>query len=125
MFARYRRDLTQLTPPYTGEADSDPLGNSIFMSENFRCDESVIRVTNAVCGHILRACPDTVGYQPDDDLVWGKKPPSENYVSPKVQVAVLIPPSRSSDSTDNDTDEQSEDISSDPVGIPRLLKAFM
>ncbi len=112
VFARYRRELTQLTPPYTGETEIDPRGNSIFMSDNFRCDESVIRVTNGVCGHILRACPHTVGYQPDDDLVWGKKPPSEGYVSPKVQVAVLIPPPRSSDDVADDADESGEDISS-------------
>lgn len=112
VFARYRRDLTQLTPPYGEEAEADLRGNSIFMSENFRCDESVIRVTNGICGHILRACPHTVGYQPDDDLVWGKKPPSEEYTSPKVQVAVLIPPPRSSEDTNDEADEAGEDISS-------------
>ena len=92
VFARYRRDLPQLTPEgeeWTGHAKA---GNSIFMSENFRCDEAVIRVTNAVCGHILRACPDSVGYREGDDLVLGKKPLQDDYISPVVKVSVLVKP---------------------------------
>ena len=107
VFARYRRDLSQLTVHDGESAGHDPRGNSIFMSENFRCDESVIRVTNAVCGHILRACPHSVGYQDGDDLVWGKKAPGEDYTSPSVQVSVLVKPSKS-DLEDTGTDCDSE-----------------
>ena len=94
VFARYRRDLPQLTVDGDGIFGHDAAGNSIFMSENFRCDEAVIRVTNAVCGHILRACPQSVGYRDGDDLVFGKKPPSEDYVTPAVQVSVLVKPAK-------------------------------
>ena len=94
VFARYRRDLTQLTPRDAEWVGHDASGNSIFMSENFRCDEAVIRVTNAVCGHILRACPESVGYQSGDDLVFGKVPPSDDYVSPAAQVTVLVKPAK-------------------------------
>ncbi len=95
VFARYRRDLTQLTRENHEWIGHDTEGNSIFMSENFRCDESVIRVTNAVCGHMLRACPASVGYQDSDDLVFGKKPPDKEYVSPTVKVSVLVKPPKS------------------------------
>lgn len=82
VFARYRQTL----PPLS-EGTSDK-GNSIFMSENFRCDESVIRVTNAVCSHIFSACPDSIGYLPEDDLVFSKKCPPE-YEAPKVQLVKI------------------------------------
>lgn len=83
VFAGYRQRLTPLSQ------GDDKNGNSIFMSENFRCDESVIRLTNAVCGHIFRACPDTIAYQPEDDLQFGKKKPSSDYVTPPVHIALI------------------------------------
>lgn len=99
VFARYRQNLTQLTR--TDDSDEwtghSPAGNSIFMSENFRCDESVIRVTNAVCGHMFRACPQSVGYQDGDDLGFSKKKPHEEYRSPAVQVTVLTKPPKARD----------------------------
>ncbi len=82
VFARYRQTL----PPLS-EGASDR-GNSIFMSENFRCDESVIRVTNAVCSHIFSACPESIGYLPQDDLVFSKKCPPA-YESPRVQLVKI------------------------------------
>ena len=107
VFARYRREMRPLTQEGDGWSGHDQNGNSIFMSDNFRCDESVIRVTNAVCGHILRACPDSVGYQPEDDLGFGKKPPNAEYISPAVQVSVLIKPPKSS-AEQNGTEDRFE-----------------
>ncbi len=104
VFARYRRNLTQLTPSNSGWSGEDTAGNSIFMSENFRCDEAVIRITNAVCGHMLRACPDSIGYQNGDDLVLGKIPPREDYISPTVKIGVLIKPSKASSNDDDSID---------------------
>ncbi len=89
VFAGYRRRL-----PPVEVAGEEARGVSIFMSDNFRCDESVIRVTNAVCGHILRAAPQSVGYTADDDLRHGKALPAEGYVSPAVEVTVLTRPSK-------------------------------
>ncbi len=95
VFARYRRELSKLS-----DSDDPENGNSIFMSDNFRCDESVIRVTNAVCGHIFRACPDSVGYQPEDDLGFAKSPPTVDYSAPTVEVAVLTKPPKKKGETD-------------------------
>ena len=111
VFARYRRDLAQLTQVDHQWLGHSTDGNSIFMSENFRCDESVIRVTNAVCGHILRACPDSVGYQDGDDLVFGKKPPNAEYASPAVKVRVLLKPPKSDIEEPTDKGDQSDDLS--------------
>ncbi len=85
VFAGYR---SRLTPLAKGD---DPKGNSIFMSDNFRCDESVIRVSNAVCSHVFSACPESIGYLPEDDLGLAKKKPHDSYVSPPAHIALIEP----------------------------------
>ncbi len=82
VFSRYRQDLPSL------EEGLSDCGNSIFMSDNFRCDESVIRVTNGVCSHMFEVCPETVGYLPIDDLGFSKSSP-DGYQAPKVHIAML------------------------------------
>ena len=98
VFARYRQLFPPLGEEATDdadagreetEADAQDGGRSLFMSENFRCDRSVIQVTNGICGHIFSACPDSVNYQPEDDLVFAKKPPEEGYQSPRVEIDIL------------------------------------
>ncbi|MBQ9781057.1 MAG: UvrD-helicase domain-containing protein [Clostridia bacterium] len=82
VFAGYRQRL-----PALSEGASNA-GNSIFMSDNFRCDEAVIRVTNGICSHIFSTCPKSVGYRPEDDLGFSKPCP-EGYVAPKVRISML------------------------------------
>ena len=90
VFARYRRDCTLLDPENPDDRPTSyATGAGIFMSNNFRCDESVIQVSNAVCGHIFAACPDTIAYTKDDDLVFSKQPPSEDYRPAPVEVCIL------------------------------------
>ncbi len=113
VFARYRRACDLLDPEiHLEHPEQRPTvyetGAGIFMSNNFRCDESVIRVTNAICGHIFAACPDSIAYTKDDDLVFSKKPPSEDYKPPRVEVAIL----RKSDGKAEDADDDVDDLSS-------------
>ena len=86
LFAEYRRDF----PPLQSAEDSDTA--TIFMSDNFRCDKNVIDFTNAVCSTVFSACADSIGYTPEDDLRYSKIPPSEDYISPKVKIALITPP---------------------------------
>ncbi len=88
IFADYRRDF----PIYDGSACAEGLGNTIFMSENFRCDENVISFTNAVCSNVFSAFAQSIGYTEDDDLKFGKKKPYEEYKSPSVELNILEPP---------------------------------
>ncbi len=99
VFARYRRNLSPIDLKHPDDpADASTInGNSIFMSDNFRCDESVIRVTNAICGHLFRACPASMNYQAADDLGFAKPSPSNTYVAPRVEVSVLTKPPKSAD----------------------------
>ena len=71
IFADYRKAFTQVKD--AERLTVDPLeGCCVFMSENFRCDRSIVNFTNAVCTHMFGACADSIGYQPEDNLVYGK-----------------------------------------------------
>ena len=98
VFAAYRRTLQPLTAAESAaESLSDSQGRSIFMSDNFRCDEPVIRVTNGICGHLFRACPESIGYRAEDDLNFSKQV-QDGYDSAHVQIDIIY----------NDKDEPSE-----------------
>ena len=81
IFADYKR-----TMPILGTQDS--YQHSIFMSNNFRCDKSIIDFSNLVSSYLFRNCGESIEYSKEDDLIFSKKPPSPEYQSPKVVVAV-------------------------------------
>ena len=90
LFAKYRSDFPDLHSDEAKDGDSA----SIFMSSNFRCDKNIIDFTNAVCSYLFAYCGKSLGYTTKDDLVWGKKPKNDNYVSPSVKIDVIIPPKK-------------------------------
>ncbi len=67
VFTHYRDTF----PPYDRAQETDT-GVCVYMSENFRCDRSVIDFTNAVCAPLFRACGDRLNYRAEDDLVCAK-----------------------------------------------------
>ncbi len=106
IFADYRRRF----PIYDKENDSTPEvggGSTVFMSENFRCDENVIAFTNSVCGSIFSAFSESIGYTRDDDLKFGKGRPYEGYSSPKIALNIVAPPKDCEKDTENDQDTDS------------------
>lgn len=107
IFAGYRRAM----PLYTDEKAADADGNCVFMSENFRCNEPVIRFANRVCAFLFSACEDSVGYRPQDDLVRAKPIPDdlpEGHPVP-VQVAVFDAPPRKKEAIEEDDGESVRD----------------
>lgn len=98
LFAKYRADFSR---PESG-------GETIFMSENFRCDKSVIDFVNLVCGRIFPACGESIGYTREDDLVFGKGAP-EGFLPEQVSVVVLTAPEdKDSAAPDGETVMQSD-----------------
>lgn len=85
VFAEYRASF----PDYAATESNHSDGVTIFMSENFRCDQSVIDFTNCICSRIFSACSESIGYGAEDDLVFSKTPPTEEYRAPAVQVSVI------------------------------------
>ncbi len=124
VFARYRRECTLLDPLHPDERPTTySTGASIFMSDNFRCDESVIRVTNAVCSHIFAACPDTIAYTSDDDLGFAKLKPSDDYSSPKVEVSILYKESKEAKSDRGQDEEtmESENVAYEAIQVANQI----
>ena len=124
IFANYRRRFATLTPEMLENPPKTDEGCVLFMSENFRCDQSVIAFTNLVCAYVFEACPDTIGYRPDDDLIHRKSAP-EGYQSPLVQLQITQPADAGEDDTEDEEDE-SDGIDTETVAavneIVRLLK---
>ena len=66
VFAGYRKRF----PPLGRSKRTD--GATIFMSNCFRCDENVIRFSNAVSGFLFSRNAESIGYSAEDDLVFSK-----------------------------------------------------
>lgn len=69
IFGNMRKKMPDLGTP---ESDATRSA-SLFMSENFRCDRTIIDFVNEVSSHTLVPASGVVGYRPEDDLRCGKK----------------------------------------------------
>ena len=101
IFAGYRKKFNLYDKDNDIAPEYEDDGSTIFMSENFRCDENVIAFTNSVCAEIFSAFRDSIGYTSADDLRFGKGRPFEEYSSPKVCLNVIQKP--------EETDEEDDD----------------
>lgn len=110
IFAKYRREMTTITPEHP---QFGATGACLFMSENFRCDASVIDFTNAVCGYTFEACAEALNYRHDDDLICGKKTPDDRTPAP-VQIVLLS--SAKSAAANGEEGEKSPDLREHAAG---------
>ena len=83
VFTAYRRAF-----PALEEAEGSPEA-TVFMSDCFRCDENIIRFSNAVSGALFASAADSIGYTKKDDLCFSKALPHEGYESPKCRVVLM------------------------------------
>ncbi len=83
VFTSYRR-----TFPALQDAKSSP-NATVFMSDCFRCDRSIIRFSNAVSGTLFASAAQSIGYTAEDDLRFSKALPHEGYESPKCRVVLM------------------------------------
>ncbi len=116
IFADYRRKF----PIYDSENDTIPEnggGSSVFMSENFRCDENVIAFTNAVCRNIFSAFAESIGYTSADDLKFGKGCPHDGYMSPRIILNIISPHGDTEDDTERETETESEGSKENAGGL--------
>lgn len=104
LFSNYRNTFPDHDTPEAENSDTA----TIFMSENFRCNQSVIDFTNLVCGRIFSACTESLNYQKKDDLVFSKKEETaKSPHAPIVQVTVI--------STNTEVEEESDDQKEPPL----------
>ena len=83
---------------FSRTAEGAENGRTIFLSDNFRCDEPVIRFTNLVSSRLFTNGTGALPYYPDDDLVHSKK--GEETGEP-VKIALIS----------SETEDEDEDIS--------------
>ena len=107
VFASYRSSFPDHNDAEAYKSDCQ----TIFMSNNFRCDKNVIDFTNLVCSYIFSACTESIGYKKSDDLEFSKIGQPENYESPRVDVTIITLPrkDRSKEAEKIDTNDPLED----------------
>ena len=111
VFSTYRSSF----PDYEDACANTSNEATIFMSENFRCDEPIILFTNLICGQIFSTCAQSINYQTKDDLIYAKGSfdPREN--APKVEVAVI--------STKSENDETNDSLEEKEPPVAKELEA--
>lgn len=70
LFMDYRRSFAEIDAHKEDLPKDDDC--TIFMSSNFRCDETVINFANAVCSYIFKTSKGSIEYTDGDDLVFAK-----------------------------------------------------
>jgi ATP-dependent helicase/nuclease subunit A len=122
VFAGYKKSFI----PFENSENSD--NALIFMSNNFRCDKSIIDFTNLICSRIFSTVSSSIGYSTEDDLKFSKISP-EDHVSVPVNISIIQTPSRSkknaSEDADGDDVGSNKEIEAEYIAseIERLLKS--
>lgn len=94
-------------PPLETAGDSPRA--SIFMSENFRCDKTVIDFVNAVFDRLLGVAGESIGYRPEDRLTFAKAPVEGVEPTPAVLAVFHKEKSAAGESEDASEDAQTSD----------------
>lgn len=81
IFASYKRTLT----PFRIKDDD---GYSLFMSNNFRCDETVVDFSNAVSSFLFSNRAESIDYSKKDDLIFSKIYDDPDHVPAPAVVAI-------------------------------------
>ena len=70
----------------------DPAGNSIFMSENYRCDRGIVDFVNSIFDKMFNVVRESIEFVPEDSLCFAKKygedgkGPEPQYKRPEICV---------------------------------------
>lgn len=95
---------------------------TIFMSNNFRCDKSVIDFTNLVCSSIFKQIGGTVDYADGDNLVCSKKADAQLTEKVKVSIISLATNKGSAKSKNKDSDISTEKVEENAVNGEEVQK---
>ena len=114
IFGNYRKRF----PPLEACDENSPEA-TVFMSDCFRCDKSVIDFSNTVSGFLFGNNADSIGYTKEDDLRFSKPLPTPDYQSAKCRV-LLVDPTAGDDNDDEDQgDSEARLVAAE---IDKLLK---
>lgn len=111
VFAGYKKAFPTLEE---SENSSNAL---IFMSNNFRCDENVIKFTNKIFSFLFGSCGESIEYTPDDDLIFSKVEEGRTLPSPEVNITVITADERAKEDDEPEDDEEKSDINPEALWI--------
>ena len=119
VFAGYKKSFA----PFE---DSDGSNNAlIFMSNNFRCDENVIKFTNKVFSFLFGNCGENIEYTPNDDLIFSKKEEGRTLPSPTVNVTVITGDESAKEDDEMVEDEEKSDINPEALWIAKEINRLI
>ena len=96
----------------------------IFMSNNFRCDENVIKFTNQIFSFLFGNCGESIEYTPDDDLIFSKVEEGRVLASPLVNVTVITADEAATEDDENDEEEKA-DINPEAIWIANEIQRLI
>ena len=115
IFADMKKRLPPLTEKYNPES-------SIFMSNNYRCDEAIINFVNNVFDKLFGACKESVGYEYADRLIY-KKSYEKNEPDYEPPTICLVPTNESDDSEDGAVSKEAASAQFVAKRIKKLLES--
>lgn len=116
IFSKYKKSFPLIDPDEPTLPSSDVA--SIFMSNNFRCDENIIKFTNAVFSYIFGFCGESIGYTLDDELRFSKREEGRTMPSPSVKVrAIYKQKLPRGDALSDDSLDEHSDISKEAIWV--------
>ena len=110
LFDSLRLSYNKITSPVS---DADANGRAVYMSDNFRCDASVVGFTNAVCGRIMPY--GNVSYTDDDALRHSKAAGEPTYTPVSVLIADV----------DSDPDSDIDAADAEPEMLAREIARLL
>ena len=118
VFAGYKKKF-----PSLDSADNSDSA-LIFMSNNFRCDENVIKFTNKIFSFLFGHCGESIEYTPDDDLIFSKVEEGRVLSSPLVNVTVITA-DESAKEDESEDDEEKSDINPEAMWIANEIQRII
>lgn len=97
----------------------DDAGRKVYLSDNFRCDNNVIKFTNIVSNYLFTHEANTFTYYPEDDLVHSK---DENENQIPVKIALIPSPDREDEEEEDTSDAEAEYIASEIMNLVNTEK---
>lgn len=111
IFRSYKNKFKEYTK--SAPLPDDDSGNTIFMSENFRCDKTVIDFVNLICSSLFGTFSESIEYTSKDNLNLPLEPdPKKPYINRKVVINLVETPDCDNEN-DGGADEGSEDNGDD------------
>lgn len=118
VFAGYKKSF----PEFDNSQSSE--NALIFMSNNFRCDENIIKFTNHIFSFLFGHCGESIEYSPEDDLIFSKVEEGRTLPSPLVNITIVTADESAKEDTDEE-DEEKNDINPEAIWIANEIQRLI